>query len=141
MLQTDLVTQVAEAKCSEPIPLTLKTHVACNTCDATGLRWPTLSRECPCLDLGNLPCEGCDSHLADNRFGNWHKDDCECHGSRRVPDVSLEKAVMLILLERPRICFAERPVGGLTCWQPNDSMPRQYGDTLLDAACAVLLQT
>jgi len=53
-------------------------------CQGTGLVYAlddSVRPKCPCLDLGgNTLCDGCSSHLREERFGNWHKDDCDCQG-------------------------------------------------------------
>ena len=150
MLQIDLVTQAAEAKCPEPWacpdengqPIPAVHLENCPTCQGTDLRWPTLSRECPGTDLQTLQETG-------------GADKCECDGehSDRIPDVSLEKVLPLIyslwkaspadyILEH-----TERKYIGLwaacNSWYDKED-PKQityFESTPLEAACAALLQT
>ena len=117
--------QVAEAKCPEECHCRMcKPH--CKPCQGTGLRWPSLSRECYNCQRALLHCPN-------------------CNGSGRIPDVTLEKVLPLLL-----------DVGDLSI-SHNLDFQTHKGEkvelcitgsdiyrtkpTLLEAACAALLAT
>ena len=107
-MPTDTQANLAEkftVVCSPESPITCEAEwdvgkPPCPDCKGTGYLYP-FRVKCPCLDLsGNVLCEGCRSHLNAERFGNWHKDDCDCHGFgyvfhcglNTVDDVALAKS-------------------------------------------------
>lgn len=149
---TEADVQVAEAKCPEPWacpdeqgqPIPAEHMESCPICHGIGLRWPPLSRECPCVTQ-EICCEGCCSHLSDERFGNWHQEDCDCLGSGRIPDVDLGKvfAIFFNLKLQPRFCQMDDGTIRIDIYDWHGTMMdkyRQYADTPESAACAALLQ-
>jgi len=129
-----MIKEVAEAKltCGEVHPGQDVYHAEGHLC------WPLLSRKCPCLDLSNTPCEGCGSHLMDERFGHWHQDNCDCKGSGRIPDVTLEKVLDLLIPYSEcgdRVVIVRAESGYLV-------FPKAgQGNTPLEAACRALMAT
>ena len=112
--QTDLVTQVAEATESCEAG---KHHPSADVYHPDGhLRWPTLSREC---HYGRRLEDGT----------KRHGDRCECDGSGRVPDVTLEKVLAAMTQEQ------------LWDWGATAHTWFGKGPTPLEAACTALLAT
>ncbi len=86
---TELETQAAEAKCidcEQGVVLGYRPILdqPCDKCQGTGLRYPTLSRE----------CKGSYEHTSTLQHGPTM---CNCRGvpPYRVPDVTLEKVLLL----------------------------------------------
>lgn len=134
--QTDVIQQVAEAKCPESVSFFTRNHPKnCSTCQGTGLRWRPLSREKQC----HAPLVYC------------RKNHPTGHG--REPDVTLEKVLPLIYsLEKasPIEYIITNPPDTYTgLWAACHSWydkgdPKQmtyYEKTPLEAACAALLAT
>lgn len=125
-MPSNLETQVAEAKYHVD-PVSLRECDETCPCDMTNLRWPVLSRECPCLESWTR-CEHC------NAMGvHWKSELCECcHGSGRIPDVTLMKALNLLpsgwALEESDFGYVVKSHGK----EYHDAVPE-------DAACAALL--
>jgi len=138
---TDPIKAVAEAKCAEVIRLG-REHIPGDTCypcvkfnggngsmSGTGLRWPTLSREC-----GHRPWLG----------ATLHNPDCE---SGRIPDVTLEKVLEAIAVEVGSLLQFSRehtdPDKGQFICNAGDTyqLVGQYAYTRLEAACSALLAT
>ena len=132
-----MITDVAEVKCPwcqhrkvERPPLS-----DCPNCQGTGLRWPTLSRECPGTSYPPYPN---DVH--------HHQGTCLCGGpGGRIPDVTLEKVLELILQdEYGTVSFDRHNPSLIECSVDLFSgtpMAQGYGRIPLVAACAVLLAT
>lgn len=142
----DNATRVAEMpcpKCEKGIHYIVRGdyELSCGACQGTGLRWPTLSREClsethdPCTkEVECYPVSVYEYVLTEN-----------CHGSGRVPDVTLAKA--LTAENCIHIAF-DQIEGGWTCRMVLIAKDGDYGadvtgsgSTHEDAACAALLAT
>lgn len=133
--------QVAEAKCQEQhysynIPGQITT-IACGEFgnDCIGLQWPTLSRKCPV----------CYDRVGDGGVLGWAK--CsKCNGSGRIPDVTLEKVVIILatdgVVSIQGLTDDGKTTIGFCAWL---GYPRELPDTVfkgatpLEAACAALL--
>jgi len=150
----DVVKAVAEAKCPACqngtqyyyIPSTSEEFIPgeknritreCPDCQGTGLRWPPLSQECPCID-GPTCCDACMSMDGDDYHGVWCED---CNGSGRVADVTLEKVLEI---------FVANGIGFDFDWYKDerrvniDTGPKDFtgkSTTFELAACAALLTT
>lgn len=108
--------------------------------NCTGLRWPTLSRECPSQE----------AIFSDGKHGfqmpyddEWI--DCSgfCNGSGRIPDVTLEK-VMSIFAEQPCIEVQLVLIPGHGWFLNVGNMysleyPDVWHATPLEAACTTLM--
>ena len=134
-METDSIKAAVEAKCSNRTDMmggfacawiadnTLRTE--CPQCQGTGFKHPSLSRECGDKVSGYANCL---------TFSLGHE-----HG--RIPDVTLEKVVELLLVEDEvaghKVSFAKR-VYGYACWVPLDLVGK--GNTPLEAACVALMK-
>jgi len=163
----NLSTQVAKAKCrtcdgvtrvpNDYIVDSSPTEEPCPSCgidstgNPTGLRWSTLSRECPgppCAwwDSRGRQWEGCYTLVRATSAFQHYPDamidevelPCRCNGSGRVPDVTLEK--VLALIWGIRRWKTDRWVAWNGDEEP-DGMIDYYGDTPVEAALAALLAT
>ncbi len=121
-------------------------HDEANGCQGTGRLWPGLSRECPCIygDYDRHECWWCyRSGQHELGKGTGWKDGpptCTwCHGSGRVPEVTLEKVLGEILKDTPGqpMRLHGLIVGGFELWRSTDGPFR--AETLLEAALAALL--
>lgn len=131
--QTDMAQQVAETTCSDCYGSGYQDEEMggevgyiqwdCPPCDATGLRWPTLSREC-----------GCGPYEHYYRKGK----DPVCTKPGRVPDVTTDKVLDIVKEYDVGFSFFN---GEWLC--DVDATPVWHGEgpTPLLAACAALLET
>ncbi len=120
--QIDVIKAVSEAKCPNrkdvPVGWVCKWAASheleydCPVCQGSGLRWPSLSRECLCD--WQLLC---------------------CHGSSRVPDVSLEKVLDAAWAEGPK-----KLVHAIVAVNAQYQGYNPHNNPL-EAACAALLAT
>jgi len=94
-------------------------HTECPLCQGTGLRWPELSHQCA-TDGPHI------HHLL-------------CDGSGRIPDVTLEK-VLNLLLSYGDVRFITTEGEPVHCFVNKHSFGGT-GDTPMEAACAALLAT
>lgn len=118
----------------------------------TGLRWPALSRECRGVgdyvcDKGRLAApgqtEGCPTCGGSGAQNAYNKDNL-VSGSGRIPDVSLEKVLDLLLKDNHYRDVWEITIGAgyrYFIWKESEEDSTFEGDTLLEAACAALLAT
>ena len=128
--QTDLVSQVAEAKCPNIYPWTNTGEdihqTGCADCQGTGLRWPTLSRSLVWV-VAKLAVDT-------SEF-------------KRVPDCSLEKVLDIFfdLHLQPRFCRMNDGTIRIDLYGDVDgnivdsAQYRKYEATAELAACAALL--
>lgn len=137
--KTDVVRQVAEMKCpncsgygyfqgspADDPATKSRGPKGCLDCQGTGLKYPTLSRECRTPD-GVLDCL------------NFSLD--HVHG--RIPDVSLEKVLELLVRVDHAACW-EVGYAGVSKRYWIGRQPRgvhETADTMLEAACRALLAT
>ena len=126
---SELETQAAEAV--EAVDTCLADPCVVPNCPGYYLRWPGLSRECP-------KC---------HRAGS-HQGDCyACHGSGRVPGVTLEKVLALLIAADGVVSFqgvGTKVIESYCAWtgypeEPPDKV--HHGDTPLEAALAALLSS
>ena len=139
--EIDIIQQVAEAKC----PCSYDRDrcdgcgnrdewdgcsESCSQCIGTNLRWPTLSRLAQIEVTAGGLLESVDVH------------------SCRIPDVTLEKVLELLLIGKPAFLLEglwdvqkPKPVGYSISPMVGHSTPgeSQQGTTLLEAACSALL--
>ena len=156
--EINVVQQVAEVKCPEGWGEAVPHGIGCATCQGTGLRWPGLSRKCPCaVSLYNIGTR--DEECSKCYRPGSHQEGCyACHGSGLIPDVTLEK-VLAIMVEdgdapalvnddnghwavasngMQPLCYDERHIASSLFIFDEDTV---WADTPLEAACAALLAT
>ena len=138
--ETDVVQQVAEAKCQCLYPCSLSDHEDICSCVGTRRRWPTLSRECPGWFKQHDKCDGFDGTINEDY----------CNGSGRILEVTLEK--VLDCLESEGYPNADFGIANLAMqaegdmYQVDAVLPKApwtcrsgKGPTRLLAACAALM--
>ena len=150
--ETDVIRAVAEAKCPRAFveKRLVDAHpITCPDCHGTGLRWPTLSRECGLRIRADFGLG--DPNFPDAR-GERHPDDCtHCIGGR-VLDVTLEKAMSLPHVMGtswdhgphsvgPWFRFCTLDMIGLKEPGKVETFYGQSKVSPLDALCAALLET
>lgn len=69
-------------------------------CDGTGALVPGLLKDCACIDLANLPCDGCAPHVATDRFGGWHGEWCDCQDTGKLLIPAAEVLGVLVRVAR-----------------------------------------
>jgi len=123
-----VVEQVAEARCRPECDCVESCcTVECNRgCQGTGLRWPELSRKCPWTHYPESGCKGSPGI-------DMGKPRTKCDGSGRVPDVTLEKVLLLLPEGKWMLSYHFGPCVEL----PGEVECR--GETYLEAACAALI--
>ena len=111
--------------------------VNCQSCGTTlkigtGLRWPLLSRECRGIQ------ESWPNGVINHFYCFEH--DGYCHGSGRVPDVTLEKVLPLLNdVGGKHVIHLWLGIGGLWFVRLTTSDTHHSGDNPLEAALAALL--
>ena len=137
MISTDVLQQVAEAKCPHCHGWTLErvTEFAargmnvCTDCHGTCLRWSSLSREC---DNDLWVWDAFPQHLHEGR-------PCVgCLGSGRVPDVTLEKVLEILTSDHDLDIIKRKDYWAV---QSYVNVEWHKGNIPLEAACAALLAT
>ena len=141
-MPSDLETQVAEAKCPEcenGVGLGYRPLLdsPCDNCQGSGLRWPTLSRECQAITYVR------EGQMLDDLEKDWVcPGGCSfCHGSGRIPDVTLEKVLEIFADMGVAFHFTYGAEGRGIWLESREGVKTHWAETWTLATCAALLET
>ena len=165
-IATDSIKAAAEAKCqyvelvdgfeliciNGKVSMDGQVHFPHEACQGTGLKHPSLSRECNRSRITVVECHCSEEELEkDGGFhihsGPLHDDDCKaCFGSQpghirgRIPDVNEGEVISILLATIGFVGFQNVDDGRVCIWlEPNFPDVVYHGDTPLEAACAALM--